>query len=158
MDEFRNEPTAWEDLGPTRQVQTYSPSYASAVKRAATDGEIETELMACLTLVAPAGMAPERRLDWLEVGRETVRHLPLDLLRAGCEEARKKADHPAKIVPEILKAAEPLLRMRREPDPYRAEPQRQIEAQRPTAKQIADILRSTGFTDVASKVEKGERK
>lgn len=102
-------------------------------------------------------MDRQRRVEWVEVGRETVRHLPLDLLRAGCEEARKKADHPAKIIPEILRAAEPLLRMRREPDPYRIEPQRRIEAQRPTAKQIADILRSTGYADVAAKVEKGGR-
>lgn len=135
-----------------RQVQTYSPRSRHDAKRAPTDDEIETELMACLTLVVPAGMAPERRIEWVEVARETVRHLPLDLLRAGCEEARKRADHPAKIVPEILRVAEPLLRMRNEPDPYHVPRERHIEARNVEPRALQKILRETGYADIADKL------
>ena len=107
--------------------------------------------MGCLVLVVPAGMDRQRRIEWCEVARATVKHLPLDLLRAGCEEARKRADHPAKIVPAILATAEPLLRMRRENNQLAVEPLR-IERHNVQPSSIGAILRETGFGDVADKL------
>lgn len=64
------------------------------------------ELTACLALVVPVGMTEEARREWLSVAWQTLRHLPSDLLSAGCIEARKTADHPSKIVPTIIGYAE----------------------------------------------------
>ena len=36
----------------------------------------------------------------------TLSHLPSDLLERGCKKARETADHPAKIVPIIMKEVE----------------------------------------------------
>ena len=113
MDDYHNEPTPWEDLGPTRQVQTYSPSSATAAKRLPSDDEIDKELLGCLTLVVPVGMDRQRRIEWVEVARATVAHVPLDLLREGCAHARKVADHPRMIVPAIIQATEAAVKSRR---------------------------------------------
>lgn len=78
----------------------------------ATDEVFRNELTACLALVVPAGMTEESRRDWLAVAWGTLKHLPADLLRAGCDEARKTCDHPSKLVPAIVAYAEPLLRQR----------------------------------------------
>ncbi len=43
------------------------------------------------------------RREWLGVAWKTIGHLPSDLLKIGAEEARRVADHPAKIVPAIMK-------------------------------------------------------
>lgn len=72
------------------------------------------ELLACLTLCAPAGMDQDLRLEWVKVARETIGDLPEDLLKAGCTEARKHADHPAKIVPIIMKTVEGSMKIRRD--------------------------------------------
>lgn len=62
-------------------------------------------LGSCLALVAPVGMTPEERDEWLGVAYVTVRDLgvPEDLLERGCAAARLKADHHSKIIPAINK-------------------------------------------------------
>lgn len=85
----------------------------SLVLEPATREEFGVELTACLVLVAPVGMTEEARREWLSVAWQTLRHLPGDLLAAGCDEARKTADHPSKIVPAIIAYAEPRLENRR---------------------------------------------
>ncbi len=135
--------------------------YEPMTLRPASPDCFRLELLACLTLVAPAGMSDELRLEWVKVARETLKDVPEDLLKQGCAAARQEADHPRQIVPIIMKTIGGALKIRRDfhrsGDPYRVEPLRQIEAKRPTAEQIASILRDTGFSDVAAKVEKGER-
>ncbi len=54
------------------------------------------------------------RGEWLAVAWKTIGHLPPDLLRIGCNHARKAADHPSKIVPAIIRETDELLRRRRE--------------------------------------------
>lgn len=54
------------------------------------------------------------RREWLAVAWATVGHLPADLLKLGCAEARKVADHPSKIVPAIIAETEEMLKRRRE--------------------------------------------
>jgi len=71
------------------------------------------ELTACLVLTAPVGMTEEAKGEWLAVAWQTLKHLPSDLLAAGCLQARKTADHPSKIVPAIVAYAEPRLTSRR---------------------------------------------
>jgi len=51
-------------------------------------------------------MTEEARSDWLRVAWMTLSHLPSDLLERGCKKARETADHPAKIVPIIIKEIE----------------------------------------------------
>jgi hypothetical protein len=48
-------------------------------------------------------MTGDERRTWLSVARETLKGIPEDLLRRGCEAARLKADHPAKIIPAIIR-------------------------------------------------------
>lgn len=76
--------------------------------------DFRNELTACLTLVAPVGMSEEAKRDWLAVAWGTLRHLPPDLLRRGCEKARMTCDHPSKIVPAILAETEQGMKWRRE--------------------------------------------
>lgn len=64
------------------------------------------ELSACLVLVAPSGMTEAERQSWLSVARQTLRGIPEDLLKRGCQAARRHADHPAKIVREIMREVE----------------------------------------------------
>ncbi|MES2295226.1 MAG: hypothetical protein V4527_18160 [Pseudomonadota bacterium] len=58
-------------------------------------------------------MTEGARTEWFKVARGTVGHLPLDLLRIGCDHARKVADHPAKIIPAITAETERLFNERR---------------------------------------------
>jgi hypothetical protein len=59
-------------------------------------------------------MTEEAKRDWLAVAWGTVGHLPADLLKLGCEAARKTADHPSKIVPTIIAETERRLQARKE--------------------------------------------
>jgi hypothetical protein len=68
----------------------------------ATSRQFLAELGACLTLVAPTGMAEDDRVEWLKVARMTLGDVPADLLERGCAVARRTCDHPSKIVPTIL--------------------------------------------------------
>lgn len=69
-------------------------------------------LTSCLALSAPTGMNEDDRSEWVTVAQATVGHYPPDILEEACREARMRADHPAKIVPLIVKHAEPLVARR----------------------------------------------
>lgn len=92
-------------------------------------------------------MTEESRREWLSVAWITLKHLPADLLRIGCSEARKNCDHPSKIVPTIVAETEDMLRRRRanaapwEP-PALPSPDR---GQYCTPEQAAEILREFGL-------------
>lgn len=100
--------TAWEDINPTTALaprpEPVSPSLGTL--KPATNTQFRNELTACLALVAPVGMTEEAKRDWLTVAWGTLKHLPEDLLRRGCAEARKSCDHPSKLVPTIIAATQ----------------------------------------------------
>lgn len=114
----------------------------------ATSEQFRDELTACLALVVPVGMTEESRREWLSVAWATVGHLPAYLLSAGCEEARKTADHPAKIVPAIIGYAEQRLenrkRINREYPVSLPAPERD-EFNYCTPEEAAEILRQYGL-------------
>ncbi|EQA96834.1 hypothetical protein [Sphingobium baderi] len=65
--------------------------------------EIMAALSRCLTLTAPTGMSQEDRLEWLTIAAPELADLPSMLFDDACAHARKTCDHPAKIIPAILK-------------------------------------------------------
>lgn len=67
----------------------------------------------CLALVAPTGMAQTERRVWMEAAFSALRHLPIDAIEKAAERARLTADHPSKIVPCVIAAAEPDMAWRR---------------------------------------------
>lgn len=79
----------------------------------ATSEQFRNELAACLALVVPVGMTEEARREWLLVAWETLKHLPPDILSAGCKAARQNCDHPSKIVPTIVAETNDWMAMRR---------------------------------------------
>lgn len=110
--------TAWRDINPPmvsaqRPAPQSQPSRRYSDLTPATPQELVTELAACLTLCAPAGLTEAGRTEWFKVARGTVGHLPIDLLRIGCDHARKVADHPSKIIPSIIAEVDDLLAQRR---------------------------------------------
>ena len=69
--------------------------------------EIMAALSRCLTLTAPTGMSQDDRLEWLMVAAPELTDLPSMLFDDACAHARKTCDHPAKIIPAILKYEPP---------------------------------------------------
>lgn len=63
----------------------------------------ESELLACLVLVAPSGMTADDRHAWIKVARETLKGIPEDLLQRGCKKARTTCTFASEIVPTIFK-------------------------------------------------------
>jgi hypothetical protein len=104
---------AWDDINPPMASAQPQEPQSPCSETPANNELFRDQLTACLALVAPAGMTEEARRDWLAVAWGTLRHLPADLLAAGCAEARKVADHPSKIVPIIVAYAEPRLDSRK---------------------------------------------
>jgi len=88
---------------------------AEASKRLVQAGreDFRRELVACLTLTAPSGMSEADRTEWLKAAWGTLAHLPPDLLSIGCTAARRRCDHPSKIVPTILEETTGMLNQRR---------------------------------------------
>lgn len=118
------------------------------------------ELLACLTLSAPTGMDRDLRIEWIKVARQTIGDLPEDLLKEGCAEARKRADHPAKIVPIIMQTVEGAMRQRRNMQPIERVPaERRIEPHYVKPESAADILATVApsFAGIGSKVERPHR-
>lgn len=104
-------------------------------------------------MCSPVGMSDGDRAEWVRVARITLRDLPLDLLRAGCEVARKEADHPAKIVPLIHKTTAPILKARRE---NLVPPERRIAPPEPeycTPEQAREVLERYGFEGIGTKAK-----
>lgn len=87
---------------------------AEAKLEPASTDDFRTQLTACLALVAAVGMSPEARNEWLSVAWATLKNIPPDLLGAGCEVARETCDHFSKIVPTIVRIADPLWRKRKD--------------------------------------------
>jgi hypothetical protein len=83
----------------TTQVEEAQSRLTPATRR-----DAKQHLGPTLTLVAPAGMSEDDQTIWLASAMETLSGIPADLLATGCMEARRKVDHPAKIVPAIFKA------------------------------------------------------
>lgn len=111
-----NEPTAWEDINPmmASAPRPAPASPCSARLEPAAKDHFRNELVACLALVAPVGMTEEAKRDWLKVAWKELKHLPADVLSAGCSQARKSCDHHAKIVPAIIEATAQTMRWRRD--------------------------------------------
>jgi hypothetical protein len=107
-----DEPTAWEEINPP---MVSAPRRGPPSRCSETDPRLtfRNELTACLTLTAPVGMTEEARRDWLAVAWNTLKHLPPDVLTAGCQAARLSCDHPSKIVPAIIAATKQQMEWRR---------------------------------------------
>jgi hypothetical protein len=110
-----DDPTPWQDINPpmASAPRPELPSRYSDLTPA-TAAEFRNELTACLALVVPVGMSEESRRDWLTVAWGTLKFWPVDLLRIGCEEARRTCDHPSKIIPAIVEATKDSLQRRRD--------------------------------------------
>ncbi len=125
---------------------------AEAKLAPASTADFRTQLTACLTLVAPTGMSPEDRTEWLLAAWGTLKDIPPDLLEAGCEVARETCDHPSKIVPAIMKLADTSWR-KRKGDRARvlavlalpSEVEEVADEDRCTPEQAAEILRQVGI-------------
>jgi hypothetical protein len=104
------------------------------------------ELTACLALVAPVGMTEESRREWLAVAWDTLRHIAPDDLARCARIARQTCDHPAKIVPAIIRAREELRPWEKytRPEPE-TRPERLIEPSYVTPDEAAEILREVGL-------------
>jgi hypothetical protein len=116
-------------------------------------------LASCLTLVAPTGMNADERRTWLSVARSTLKGIPEDLLERGCAAARMKADHPAKIIPEIMRevgaAWETRRRIARE-DHQRVPLERRIAPPEPVKFDTKAILREFGLGGYTDGTGSGE--
>lgn len=118
---------------------------ALSLKPATTD-DFREQLTSCLILCAPTGMTKDDRQEWLRTAWATLSDLPSDLLREGCAEARKHADHPAKIVPIIMRTVGDAMRMRRQMETSDHVPrERHIEPQYVTPEAARAILEKHGL-------------
>ncbi|HKY80629.1 MAG TPA: hypothetical protein VJM09_04070 [Sphingobium sp.] len=70
-------------------------------------GEIMAALSRCLTLTAPTGMTKEDRTEWLTIAAPELADLPSMIFDDACAHARRNCDHPAKVIPAILKFEPP---------------------------------------------------
>jgi hypothetical protein len=75
---------------------------AAAVLAPAVGDDFACQLSPTLALVAPAGMSEDDQVAWLATAGQTLAGMPADLLARGCAAARRKADHPSKIVAAIF--------------------------------------------------------
>lgn len=108
-----SELTPWEDINPP-MASVRRHALASQYSDDETRAVFRNELTACLALVAPAGMTEEGRRDWLTVAWSTLKDIPPDVLIVGAEAARRKCDHPSKIVPTIIEETAQMVRWRQE--------------------------------------------
>jgi hypothetical protein len=138
-----DEPTPWEEINPPMgSAPRPAPRSKSSVDDART--VFRNELTACLALTAPAGMTEEGRRDWLAVAWDTLKDLPPDILAIGARAARKKCDHPSKIVPTIIAETEQQMRWRSEArydQPQLPGPKQDYIS----AEEAAEILRQYGL-------------
>lgn len=68
--------------------------------------EAMLELTRCLILCAPSGMSVNERGDWLAVAWTEICDIPAAALAEACSAARKTVDHPAKLIPAIIREAD----------------------------------------------------
>lgn len=108
-----DEPTAWQDINPP-MVSARPQGQLSPCSDADARTVFRNELTACLALTAPVGMTEESRREWLAIAWDTLKHLPPDILTVGAIAARRKCDHPSKIVPAIIAETADMVRWHRE--------------------------------------------
>lgn len=118
-----------------------------------TAPEFAAEMGSCLALVSGVGMSRDDRNEWIQAAAIALQGIPADLLRAGCAEARLKADHPSKIVPTIERAVRYQWDRRREDKghvmkllyPPVAKTQPTPKEDLCTAEQAAEIIKQAGI-------------
>ena len=79
---------------------------SAAKARPATEDQMFSELGRCLTLCAPSGMSRDERETWLLAALAEVSGIPAEPFFAASAKARTTCDHPAKIVPAIIRASQ----------------------------------------------------
>lgn len=113
--------TPWQEINPAatsgeppKPLSTFGETLDPILAlRPASEADFRRELTACLSLAAPTGMNAQDRKEWLIAAWGTLKHLPADMLAAGCRKARETCDHPSKIVPAILAETSDWLETRR---------------------------------------------
>lgn len=108
-------------------------------------------LTSCLALVRPVGLSDDNARDWLRVAAMEVAHVPADMLRDACSEARRTCTHHGQIVPAIIKYAGPALeesrkaeRRKREWNAEMSNLRRQLpqpDRWRPTDEELEEVKR-----------------
>lgn len=116
----------------------------------ASETDFRNELTGCLALVAPAGFTDGARREWLIAARGTLHGIPSDLLAQGCSAARRSCDHPAKIIPAILREIEESWGRRKASRSRVLAAIAKMEAPVPneprcTAEEAADIIKRAGL-------------
>jgi hypothetical protein len=114
---------------PSQHLQAYQATNVGLVP--AEPRQAFAELAACLTLVAPSGMASSDRSEWLKVAQMTLADLPADLLRRGCAKARETCRFASEIVPAILNELEYAWPRRQEEIRFAKGPQSFVPAPKP---------------------------
>jgi hypothetical protein len=97
------------DQAQAPSVPCTEPSSLQAARASAAPmgrKEAMWELTRCLILCAPSGMSETERGDWLAVAWGEVSDLPAAAFADACSSARKTVDHPAKLLPAIMREAE----------------------------------------------------
>lgn len=64
------------------------------------------ELTRCLTLCAPSGMSKDERGLWLSMAWTELRDIPARPFLDACATARRIVEHPAKLVPTIVRESQ----------------------------------------------------
>lgn len=103
-----NRPTA-DILAHPRSTRCNKPSSLLAAQREAAPMDREDvigELTRCLTLCAPSGMTTTERGVWLAAAWAEVADIPAPAFLDATAKARKLVDHPAKLVPAIIRESQ----------------------------------------------------
>lgn len=156
MDNETDRPSAWQETGAVlrfpgtgeRSMQCSSPS---SERQAAGPTDMARLLTPCLTLVAPVGMDGEQQATWAAAAFKALEGYSVREIEAGAQVAMRKADHPSKIVPLIVKEIEAMGEYSRDtrarPEPIRA-PERILPApprEIVPPEETQAILRSVGL-------------
>ena len=138
----------------TRSLTKSAPPLSTARQRLepASTETIIRALSSCLTLTAPSGFSEGDRKAWLTAAAGTLKGIPPQLLEWGVTQARKVADHPAKIVPAIMEEIGEAWERRRDDvrreqmytQPLQAAPAKQSDPPC-TPEQAAEIMREFGL-------------
>lgn len=136
--------------GPWALCRTSSTAALQTTVEPAGDGDrarFAAAMGSILALVAPTGMGQTERRVWMEAAFGALRHLPIDVIEKGAATARQRADHPSKIVPAIIAAAEPEIAWRRRQHEGRPAPANALPApggERCTRGELDEICKRHG--------------
>lgn len=114
----------------------------------ATQDDFRRELTATIALCMPTGFSEDDRAEWLRAAWGTLNGIPADLLALGCAHARRVCDHPAKVVPAIMREVDDLWAARKRG--LRSASERRVEGseeqiESATPEQIASIKAEFGI-------------